>query len=420
MIGGSMRLFRRESYLKKIRGFYHDDGMIKVITGIRRCGKSCLMHTIEEELREAGVPDSNIAYFDLDRYGFRSVKTPEQLEALIEPLLQVEGLKYLFIDEVQNVAGFEDVINEFRSEGGFSIFVTGSNSYLLSGELMTKLTGRYIEIEMQTLDFREYCDMKRFLGQEVSSNLATELDAYIVEGGFPKALDYPELADKRSYTRSVVEEIFQKDIKRRVKIRNVSLFNLVRDYVINNFGATTSLTNILSDLEEKQGVRLKRETLNRYLQVLEDAKLISKCTRFDVKSRKSLAGEQKYYLADLSLYFALNTDNRINYGPVLENIVYRYARSLGYEVSVGRIGKLECDFIMRRRDMGYSYVQVAMTIMASEKTENREYRPLEQIRDNYPKFVLTRADPIQRRSGIIHENVPELIANGLDFGPRAS
>ena len=420
MIGGSMRLFRRESYLKKIRGFYHDDGMIKVITGIRRCGKSCLMHTIEEELREAGVPDSNIAYFDLDRYGFRSVKTPEQLETLIEPLLQVEGMKYLFIDEVQNVAGFEDVINEFRSEGGFSIFVIGSNSYLLSGELMTKLTGRYIEIEMQTLDFREYCDMKRFLGQEVSPNLATELDTYIVEGGFPKALDYPELADKRSYTRSVVEEIFQKDIKRRVKIRNVSLFNLVRDYVINNFGATTSLTNILSDLEEKQGVRLKRETLNRYLQVLEDAKLISKCTRFDVKSRKSLAGEQKYYLADLSLYFALNTDNRINYGPVLENIVYRYARSLGYEVSVGRIGKLECDFIMRGRDMGYSYVQVAMTIMASEKTENREYRPLEQIRDNYPKFVLTRADPIQRRSGIIHENVPELIASGLDFGPRAS
>lgn len=418
MIGGSMRLFRRESYLEKIRGFYHDDGMIKVITGIRRCGKSCLMHTIEEELREAGVPDSNIAYFDLDRYGFRSVKTPEQLEALIEPLLQVEGLKYLFIDEVQNVAGFEDVINEFRSEGGFSIFVTGSNSYLLSGELMTKLTGRFIEIEMQTLDFREYCDMKRFLGQEVSPNLATELDTYIVEGGFPKALDYPELAAKRAYTRSVVEEIFQKDIKRRVKIRNVSLFNLVRDYVINNLGATTSLTNILSDLEEKQGVRLKRETLNRYLQVLEDAKLISKCARFDVKSRKSLAGEQKYYLADLSLYFALNTDNRINYGPVLENIVYRYARSLGYEVSVGRIGKLECDFIMRGRDMGYSYVQVAMTIMASEKTENREYRPLEQIRDNYPKFVLTRADPIQRRSGIIHENVPELIASGLDFGPR--
>lgn len=413
-----MRLFKRESYLRKIRGFYHDDGIIKVITGIRRCGKSCLMHTIEDELRHEGVPDSNIAYFDLDRYGFRGVKTPDDLEALIDPLLKVGGTKYVFIDEVQNVIGFEEVVNEFRSEGGFSIFITGSNSYLLSGELSTKLTGRYIEFEMQTLDFREYCEMKRFLGQEVNPNPAAELDAYILEGGFPKALDYPDLADKRAYTRSVIEEIFEKDVKRRVRVKNVSIFNLVRDYVINNFGSTTSLTNIRDDLEKKQGVRMGRETLNRYLQILEDAKLISKCTRFDVKSRKTLSGEQKYYLADLSLYFALNTDNRINYGPVLENIVYCYARSLGYEVSVGRIGKLECDFIMRGRDMGYSYVQVAMTIMASEKTEDREYRPLEQIRDNYPKFVLTRADPIQHRNGIIHENVTDLIGRGLDFGAR--
>lgn len=413
-----MRLFKRESYLRKIRGFYHDDGVIKVITGIRRCGKSCLMHMIEDELRHGGVPDSNIAYFDLDRYGFRGVKTPDNLEGLLEPLLKVGGTKYVFIDEVQNVAGFEEVLNEFRSEGGFSIFITGSNSYLLSGELSTKLTGRYIEFEMQTLDFREYCEMKRFLGREVNPNPAVELDAYILEGGFPKALDYPDLPDKRAYTRSVIEEIFEKDVRRRVRVKNVSVFNLVRDYVINNFGSTTSLTNILDDLEKRQGVRMGRETLNRYLQILEDAKLISKCTRFDVKSRKTLSGEQKYYLADLSLYFALNTDNRINYGPVLENIVYCYARSLGYEVSVGRIGKLECDFIMRGRDMGYSYVQVAMTIMASEKTEDREYRPLEQIRDNYPKFVLTRADPIQHRNGIIHENVTDLIGRGLDFGAR--
>ena len=417
-IGGIMRYFKRESYLEKIRGFYHDDGMIKVITGVRRCGKSCLMRTIEEELREFGVPAERIAFFDLERYGFRSVKTADQLERLIEPLLEVEGLKYLFIDEVQNVRGFEEVVNEFRAEGGFSIFITGSNSYLLSGELSTKLTGRYVEFEMQTLSFREYCDMKRFLGMSINPNPAAELDEYILAGGFPKALDYAELADKRAYARSVIQEIFEKDIKRRVKIRNVSVFNTVRDYVINNFGATTSLSNILSDLKAKQGVRMNRETLNRYLQVLEDAKIISKCTRFDMKSRKSLSGEQKYYLADLSFYFALNTDNRINYGPVLENVVYRYARSLGYEVSVGRIGKLECDFILRGRDMGYSYVQVAMTIMESEKTEDREYRPLEQIRDNYPKFVITRADPIQRRNGIIHENVTDLIGQGLGFGAR--
>ena len=414
-IGASMRLFPRENYLKKIRGFYHDDGMIKVITGVRRCGKSCFMQCIAEELRAEGVDDEHIVFFDLDRYGYRSIKAPEQLEALIEPLLDIQETKYLFIDEVQNVDGFEDVLNRFRTEGGFSIFITGSNSYLLSGELATKLTGRYIEFEMQTLDFGEYCQMKRFLGLTVNTNPVAEFDTYILEGGFPKAMDYPQLADKRAYVAAVIQEIFEKDIRRRVKIKNVSVFNQVRDYVINNFGATTSLSNIQSDLENKQGVKIKRETLARYLQILEDAKIVSKCTRFDLKSRKSLRGEQKYYLADLSFYFALNTDNRINYGPVLENIAYRYALAQGCEVSVGRIGKLECDFTLRNPEMGYAYVQVAMTIMADRATEEREYRPFQQIRDNYPKYLLTRSDPIQQRDGIIHANIPEFMQEGRIF-----
>lgn len=414
-IGASMRLFPREKYLKKIRGFYHDDGMIKVITGVRRCGKSCLMQCIAEELRVEGVDDGHIVFFDLDRYGYRSVKAPKQLEALIEPLLAVSGTKYLFIDEVQNVEGFEDVLNGFRTEGGFSIFITGSNSYLLSGELATKLTGRYIEFEMQTLDFGEYCQMKRFLGLPVNPNPVAEFDAYILEGGFPKAMDYPQLTDKRAYVAAVIQEIFEKDIRRRVKIKNVSVFNQVRDYVINNFGATTSLANIQSDLEHKQGAKIKRETLARYLQILEDAKIVSKCARFDLKSRKSLRGEQKYYLADLGFYFALNTDNRINYGPVLENIVYRYALAQGCKVSVGRIGKLECDFILRNPEMGYAYVQVAMTIMADRSTEEREYRPFGQIRDNYPKYLLTRGDVIQQRDGIIHANIPEFMQEGRTF-----
>lgn len=414
-IGASMRLFPRENYLKKIRGFYHDVEMIKVITGVRRCGKSCLMQCIAEELRAEGVDDEHIVFLDLDRYGYRSVKAPEQLEALIEPLLAISGTKYLFIDEVQNVEGFEDVLNGFRTEGGFSIFITGSNSYLLSGELATKLTGRYIEFEMQTLDFGEYCQMKRFLGQPVNPNPAAEFDTYILEGGFPKTMDYPQLADKRAYVAAVIQEIFEKDIRRRVKIKNVSVFNQVRDYVINNFGATTSLSNIQSDLESKQGVKVKRETLARYLQILEDAKVVSKCARFDLKSRKSLRGEQKYYLADLSFYFALNTDNRINYGPVLENIVYCYALAQGCKISVGRIGKLECDFILRNPEMDYAYVQVAMTIMADQSTEEREYRPFEQIKDNYPKYLLTRNDPIQQRDGIIHANIPEFMQEGRVF-----
>ena len=405
----------RENYLKKIRGFYHDDGMIKVITGVRRGGKSRLMQCIAEELRAEGVDDEHIVFFGLDRYGYRSVKTPGQLEALVGPLLAVSGTKYLFIDEVQNVGGFEDVLNGLRTEGGFSIFIIGSNSYLLSGELATKLTGRCIEFEMQTLDFGECCQMKRFLGLPVNSNPVAEFDAYILEGGFPKAMDYPRLADKRVYVAAVIQEIFEKDIRRRVKIKNVSVFNQVRDYVINNFGATTSLANIQSDLESRQGVKVKRGTLARYLQILEDAKIVSRCARFDLRSRKSLRGEQKYYLADLGFHFALNTDNRIDYGPVLENIVYRYALAQGCKVSVGRVGKLECDFILRNPEMGYAYVQVAMTIMADRATEEREYRPFTQIKDNYPKYLLTRSDPIQQRDGIIHANIPEFMQEGRAF-----
>lgn len=411
-----MKLFRREDYLEKIRGFYHDDGLVKVITGVRRCGKSCLMQTIAQELLEAGVGPASIVFLDLDSRGLRSVRAADALEAAIEAASHAApvGLRYLFIDEVQNVRGYEEVVNSLRNDGGWSIFLTGSNGYLLSGELATKLTGRYIAFELQTLTFKEYEDMKAFLGKPANSNPVAEFDAYILEGGFPKALEYDSLPDKRAYVRAVVEEILEKDVRRRVQVRNMSAFEQVRVYITNNFGATTSLSNIHADLA-KQGMGLKRETLARYVKILEDAKIVRRCGRFDMKSRKSLRGEQKYYLSDLSFYFATNTDNRINYGPVLENIVYNYALSKGYEVSVGRIGGLECDFVMRSPNMEYAYVQVALTIMESKQTEDREYRPLERIKDNYPKFIVTRSDLIQHRSGIKHVNALEFMAQGKTF-----
>ena len=408
-----MKLYRRENYLKKIRGFYHDTGIIKVITGVRRCGKSCLMETAADEIRESGVLKENIIYLNLDKRGYRNIKTPDQLDALIESKSTAEGIKYLFIDEIQNVEGFEEVINGYREEEDYSIFITGSNSYLLSGELATKLTGRYLEFELYTLSFEEYLEMKAFMGKDVLPDLTAEFDAYITEGGFPKALQY-EGADKQAYIQGVIKEIFQKDIKKQAKIRKVSVFETVQRYVINNFGATMSLTNILDDLK-KNGCPIRRETLHRYLTILEDAKIIYPCYRFDLKSRRSVSGEQKYYLADLGFYFAMNTDKRINYGPALENIVYIYARSKGYDVSVGRIGKLECDFIMERNHIDYAYVQVSMTIMNSTDTENREYRPLESIKDNYPKYLLTRNDLIQHRSGIKHYNMAPFMKENRMF-----
>lgn len=408
-----MKLYRRENYLKKIRGFYHDTGIIKVITGVRRCGKSCLMETAADEIRESGVLKENIIYLNLDKRGYRNIKTPDQLDALIESGSTAEGIKYLFIDEIQNVEGFEEVINGYREEEDYSIFITGSNSYLLSGELATKLTGRYLEFELYTLSFEEYLEMKAFMGKDVLPDLTAEFDAYITEGGFPKALQY-EGADKQAYIQGAIKEIFQKDIKKQAKIRKVSVFETVQRYVINNFGATMSLTNILDDLK-KNGCPIRRETLHRYLTILEDAKIIYPCYRFDLKSRRSVSGEQKYYLADLGFYFAMNTDKRIHYGSALENIVYIYARSKGYDVSVGRIGKLECDFIMERNHIDYAYVQVSMTIMNSIDTENREYRPLESIKDNYPKYLLTRNDLIQHRSGIKHYNIAPFMKENRMF-----
>ena len=409
-----MKLYKREKYLKKIRGFYHDTDIIKVISGVRRCGKSCLMQMIADELKDSGVPQENIFFYNLDRYGFKNIKMADGLEKLLFHKEYPSGTKYIFIDEIQNVEGFEPVINALREEGEYSIFITGSNSYLLSGELATKLTGRYIEFELFTLAFDEYIGMKKMYGKPVSEHLDEELDSYILEGGFPRTVQYDSLEDKRIYVRSIIDEIFKKDIRRRVQIRHKDTFDKVQTFIMNNFGATMSLSSILDELG-KENISIKRDTLNRYIQVLLDAKIIYECKRFDLKSKRSIRGEQKYYLSDLSFYFINNVDNRINYGPVLENIVYQYTRSCSYDVSIGRIGSLECDFIVRDNMMNYAYIQVAMTIMNSRDTEDREYRPLEMIADNYPKYVLTRNDPIQRMNGIIHMNIPKLIVEGRRF-----
>lgn len=408
-----MQLYFREKYLKKMRGFYHDVEVIKVITGVRRSGKSCLMAMVKEELLRGGVASENIIFLDLDSKECRKIKTADGLEEVIDSR-RAQGTKYLFIDEIQNVKGFEEVINAYRCTGEYSVFITGSNSYLLSGELATKLTGRYVEFELFTLSFDEYLDMKAFLGKSVDANLTIELNNYLQEGGFPKAMQYDDFADKRTYVRSVIDEIFEKDIKRRVKVRNVETFSNVRNFVINNFGATISVKSLQEALA-KNGARIKRETLARYIEVLVESKVLYRCDRFDMKSKRALSGEKKYYLADVSFYFATNTDNRINYGPALENIVFIYAKSLDYAVSVGRIGKLECDFILRDNALGYSYVQVAYTIGESKSTEDREYAPLENIKDNYPKYVLTTDYLLQRRGGIKHVNLLEFMKSRSRF-----
>ena len=407
-------LYFREKYLSKIRGFYHDTELIKVITGVRRCGKSSLMHMVMKELLDSGISRDNILYFNLDKRPYYDVTTASQLDKLIEDNATANGKKYLFIDEIQNIRNFEPMLNAWREEGDMSIFITGSNSYLLSGELATKLTGRYIELNMYPLTYEEYIGMKQFLQIPVTDD-AHELINYIYDGGFPYVIKLRTDEAKKQYTEDLIEEIFQKDIRSRLKIRNRVAFNAVMDYFIANFGASTNLTNIVNDLNN-HGVKLKIETANRYIEALEKAKILIRCDRFDMKSRKALMGDKKYYLSDLSFYYATRTDRRINYGPVLENIIHNYALTHGYSVSVGRFGKFECDFILRNNQNDYAYVQVAYTILASEDTENREYKPLEMITcDNYPRYVMTTDELIQKRNGIIHANMMKFMRDEKKF-----
>lgn len=408
-------LYKRERYLAKIRGFYHETEIIKVLTGVRRCGKSSIMNLVMQELLKQGISQDNILYFNLDKKEYRKIKTPDKLDKLISDNANASGIKYLFIDEIQNVTGFEEVINGWREEGDFSIFITGSNSYLLSGELVTKLTGRYIELNIMPLSFDEYLKIKEFFGKPVSNDNLIELRNYIYEGGFPYTVKLDSINDKRTYVQNLINEIYEKDIRRRIKIRNRSTFDTLMKYIINNYGSTTSIKNIVDDFSKSNNV-IKRQTIIRYINALVSAKVIMPCDRFDMKSRKSLTGEKKYYLSDLSFYYALNTDNRINYGPVLENILYIYAKSKDYSISVGRIGKLECDFILRNDSMDYAYVQVAYTILESKETEDREYRSLESITwDNYPKYVLTTDTLLQKRNGIIHNNILEFMKEEKSF-----
>lgn len=407
------KLYPRELYLKKIRPFYHENDLIKVITGVRRCGKSSLMQLIAKELIKSGVDENNIVYLNLDKRPYRRVKKADQLEDILASKLDsIKGDKYLFIDEIQNVKDFEEVINAFREDDNCSIFITGSNAYLLSGELATKLTGRYLEFNVGTLSFFEYIEMKKFFKKPIDNDLEIELNNYILEGGFPLAVKYNTILEKRNYVKSIIDEIYKKDVKKNKKIKNRHLFNQIQTYIINNFGATTSVISLCDYLEKVNGKRPSNNTVYSYLKILEDVKIISCCRRFDMKSKTSLNGEEKYYLTDLSFYFVDKTDNRINYGPVLENIVYNYLFSNDYSCSIGRIGKLEVDFIARdETTLDYAYIQVAMRIFndiyenGKLITEEREYAPLETITDGYPKYLLTLDKLLQKRSGVKHMNL---------------
>lgn len=403
-------VYPREKYLNKIRPFYDSD-IIKVITGIRRCGKSFILRSIMNELLERGIEEKKIIYIPLDRRGYKNIKTPEELELKIESMLGKEDKYYLFIDEVQNVFGFESVVHAYAEEG-YSIFITGSNSYLLSDEISTKLTGRYLNFETFTLDFSEYLDMKSFFKKDINQDLYLEFEEYVVNGGFPKTLEFDDIPTRQTYTRGIISEIFEKDVKTRKKIRNVPVYERVQAFLLNDYSAPFSLNNLLKCLE-MEGYKTKATTVRGYIEDLKKAKIVYECNRFDLKSKTAIKRDQKYYLSDMAIYFAMNTDNRLSFGLSLENIVYLYLASHDYQISIGKIGKLECDFIVRKKNGDYAYIQVAYTlqgedIKATERIKEREYRPFREIRDGYPRYIISLDKFRDQQEGVHHINAIDL------------
>lgn len=403
-------VYPREKYLTRIRPFYESD-IIKVITGIRRCGKSFILKGIINELYQKGVKESQIIYIPLDKRGFKNIKLPEQLEEKIEEMIEGDGFHYLFIDEVQNVIGFESVVQAYVEEG-YSVFLTGSNSYLLSDEISTKLTGRYLKFETYTLDFCEYLDMKKYYDLKIDSDMDVEFNEYILNGGFPKTLEFPDVNTRQTYTRGIIEEIFEKDVKTRKRISNISVYERVQSFLLNNYSAPFSITNLLECLKN-EGFSTKPSTVRGYIEDLKKAKIVYECNRFDLKSKKALQRDQKFYLADMAIYFAMNTDNRFSFGPSLENIVYLYLASHDYQISIGKIGKLECDFIVRDKKQNYAYVQVVYTLhgedeKATERIKEREYRPFRDIRDGYPRYIISLDKYRDQQEGVHHINAIDL------------
>ncbi len=398
------KIYPREKYLSRIRPFYDSD-IVKVITGIRRSGKSSILKSImsELELRDLG---ERIIYLPLDKRGFKDIITPDELERRIEEQIKDSDMYYLIIDEVQNVKGFEKVVLQYEEEG-YSIFLTGSNSYLLSDEISTKLTGRYITFETYPLDFAEYLEMKKFFKKKIKEDLYDEFNSYIIEGGFPKTIEFDDINSKQFYTREIINEIFNKDVKTRNRISNKPLFERIQSYIINNYTSPFSLKNFFDSLISS-GINTKLTTIKNYIEILKKAKIIYECNRYDLKSKKSLLREQKYYLADLSLYFSNNVDNNMNYGPSLENIVYLYFVSNGYQVSVGKIGNFECDFIVRKQNGDYAYIQVTYSLTGNEKIKEREYRPFRNIRDGYPRYIISLDKLRDQQEGVKHINAIDL------------
>ena len=389
----------RERYLTKIRPFYDQD-LIKVIMGIRRCGKSVLLLQIIDELKEKGIPESQIIYINFENEDYNFIKNDIDLHNYIKEKIINENKYYLFFDEIQNIKDWEKAINSFKASKNVSIFITGSNSDLLSGELATHLAGRYVSFKLYPLTFSEVCKLKNL---NERNDIEDAFEDYITWGGMPQRFVLTDEMQTRTYLSDVYDSIVVKDIIARFGIKDIDLFNRIVEYIVTTPSQNFSAESLSKYFANKDNREVSKVTLYNYLEYMTKAMLINKADRYDIRGKRILSGKYKYYLTDLGIGQVKNIGKRQQLGAYLENIVYNELISRGYDVKVGNLEKGEVDFIASRFKEKI-YIQVAY-ILADDSVIDREFGVYKEIQDNYPKYVLTMDKHDFSQNGIIHKNV---------------
>ena len=372
----------RKLYMEKILPFI-DTPFVKILTGVRRCGKSTILNMLKEKLRENKIPEEQIISYNFDSLEYEDIDTASKLYREVKSRLAKGKKTYIFLDEVQEIDNWEKAVNSFMVEFDADIYVTGSNSRMMSGEISTYLTGRYVSFRIYPLSFEEYLDFRKEYAQP--AELYTEFKRYIRMGGFP-ALQQKEYTQEEAYT--VVKDIYNStiftDIVKRNQIRKVDQLERVVKYTFDNVGQTFSALT-LSKYLKSQNRQMDPETVYSYLNKLENAYILHRCSRYDIKGKEILKTQEKFYLADSALRFAVLGYHEDMVASSLENIVYMELLRRGYDVYVGRLDGAEIDFVAVQRDERI-YVQVCRRL---PEESDREIANLLEIKDHYPKYVVT-------------------------------
>lgn len=398
-------MIKREMYMKRIRPFIGTE-IIKVVTGIRRCGKSVMLDLIKEELLESGISAMQFISINFEDFSYAHLQTAKALhEEIIKKAADIPGKVYLFFDEIQEVKDWEKCINSLRVSLDCDIYITGSNAKLLSGELSTYLGGRYVEFVIYPFSFAEFLELYHSIVPD--ETVQGCFQKYLRFGGMPYLanLRYEEAASKL-YLRDLFNSVELKDVMKRNKIRDVDLLERIISYVIANVGTTFSAASLSKFLKsEKRNVA--SETILNYMKYCRDAYLIYQAKREDLQGKQILASKEKYYIADHGIREAVFGGNMRDINLILENIVYLELLRRDYKVMVGKNGNKEIDFVCDKSGEKL-YIQVAY-LLASEETVCREFGAYDTIRDNYPKYVLSMDEFNMSRNGIKHCNIRDFL-----------